>query len=219
MKICDELYASIKEIWDSYEEHPFVKGIVDGTLPVEKFQYYMIQDHKYLMQYAKVFALGVLKAKDEADMRTFANLITATLDTENAVHQAYINRLGLDNNIIAETPTHMVTESYTNYMISISLKEGLGELMTAVLACSWSYKLIGDYIEKKTTAREHPFYGSWASMYSSEPYRKSNKEMMELVEKYCKDYNKDQIDNLKHIIKMCSEYEYMFWDMAWNSGK
>ena len=27
------------------------------------------------------------------------------------------------------------------------MKEGLAELTTAVLACFWSYKLIGDYME------------------------------------------------------------------------
>ena len=61
MKVSERLIAKAMPIWETYFEHPFVKGIADGTLPVEKFRFYMIQDHKYLMQYAKVFALGVLK--------------------------------------------------------------------------------------------------------------------------------------------------------------
>jgi thiaminase/transcriptional activator TenA len=80
-KVSQRLYEVALPIWESYYDHPFVKGIADGTLPVEKFQFYMIQDHKYLMQYAKVFALGVIKATSESDMRLFSDLITATLDT------------------------------------------------------------------------------------------------------------------------------------------
>ena len=59
MKVSERLYNSIIDLWDKYNEHPFVKGLADGTLPLEKFQFFMIQDHLYLMQYAKVFALGV----------------------------------------------------------------------------------------------------------------------------------------------------------------
>ena len=55
MKVSERLYNSIIDLWDKYNEHPFVKGLADGTLPLEKFQFFMIQDHLYLMQYEKVF--------------------------------------------------------------------------------------------------------------------------------------------------------------------
>lgn len=54
MKVSERLFGEVKEIWDSYNTHPFVKGIADGSLPVEKFRFYMIQDHLYLMEYAKL---------------------------------------------------------------------------------------------------------------------------------------------------------------------
>lgn len=215
MKVSDRLYASVKNIWDQYYTHPFVKGISDGTLPIENFQFYMIQDHKYLMQYAKVFALGVVKATEEADMRLFSNLIVATLDTENAVHQSYLKRLGISKEMIEQTPPSIVTDSYTNYMISIASKQGLAELMTAVLACSWTYKLIGDFMETVPGAKEHEFYGTWVSMYMSEEYRASNDLMIEMVDRYTEHYTEEQLQNLEHIINVCSQYEYMFWDMAW----
>lgn len=216
MKVTERLYQSIIPLWESYMEHPFVKGIADGTLPVEKFQFYMIQDHLYLMQYAKVFALGVLKSTEEADMRCFARLIEDTLNTENAVHQSYLKRLGISREMIANAQPSIVTDSYTNYMIAISEKGGLGELMTAVLSCSWSYKLIGDWMEKCPGAREHEFYSTWVNMYMSEGYRSANDLMIEMVDRFTEGYTEKQIQELEHILYVCSEYEYMFWDMAWN---
>ncbi|GAA3330289.1 hypothetical protein GCM10020331_082230 [Ectobacillus funiculus] len=44
-------------------QHPFVKGIGNGELELDKFQFYIIQDYLYLIEYAKVYALGVVKAK------------------------------------------------------------------------------------------------------------------------------------------------------------
>ena len=44
MTLTDELYESVKDIWKGYPKHPFVQGIGDGSLPIEKFRFYMLQD-------------------------------------------------------------------------------------------------------------------------------------------------------------------------------
>ena len=57
MKFSEVLFSEVKKIWDGYLEHPFVKGIGEGTLDKEKFKNYLIQDYLYLKDYAKVFAI------------------------------------------------------------------------------------------------------------------------------------------------------------------
>ena len=52
MTLTEELYESAKDIWAGYHEHPFVNGIGDGSLPIEKFRFYMLQDfvlNQYLL--------------------------------------------------------------------------------------------------------------------------------------------------------------------------
>ena len=212
MKTTQRLLNAALPIWESYYSHPFVSGIGDGTLPIDKFQFYMIQDHKYLMQYAKVFALGVVKASSEADMRLFSGLITATLDTENAVHQSYLKQLGISREMIEQTPMCLNNESYTNYMISIAFKEGMAELATAVLACSWSYKLIGDHMEQIPGSKDHP-------SYTSQSFRDCNDVMIDLVDRFSEGYSEEQLQNLEQIIINCSKYEYQFWEMSWRHGE
>ncbi|MDE6658115.1 MAG: thiaminase II [Oscillospiraceae bacterium] len=220
MKVSERLYQTALPIWESYYTHPFIQGIADGTLPQEKFKFYMIQDHKYLMQYAKVFALGVIRATKESDMRTFSNLITATLDTENAVHQSYLAKFNITRKIIDDTPMCLTNESYTNYMISIGFKGGLAEIMAAVLACSWSYKLIGDYLALNyPDSKNHPFYGNWVNTYTSQSFRNCNDDMIAMCDRFTENCTENQIQELEHIVKICSEYEYQFWDMAWTEGK
>ena len=80
MTTTERLLNVSKEIWEAYHEHPFVKGIADGSLDKEKFKYYMIQDYLYLLDYTKVFAIGVAKAKDMEFMKRFANSTYAILD-------------------------------------------------------------------------------------------------------------------------------------------
>lgn len=219
LKPSERFFQLAMPVWETYFDHPFVKGIGDGTLSIEKFRYYMIQDHKYLMQYAKIFALGLLKATEEADMRRYSDLIRATLDTENAVHQAYLSELGVTRAMIDSAPMALNNKSYTDYMIAQAAKGGLPEVAVAALACSWSYKVIGDFLETIPGSKKHPFFGRWISMYTSEGYCKANDQMIELVDRYCSGLDDDALKRLDDILLDCSYYEYQFWDMAWTCGE
>ena len=111
-------------------------------------------------------------------------------------------------------------ESYTNYMISVAFKEGLPELATVVLACAWSYKLIGDYMETIPGSRdESNFYQHWIETYISPAYREDTEVMIDFVDRLTEGYTEEQLQNLDRIITNCSIYEYQFWDMAWTMGK
>lgn len=93
--LTDELYESVKDIWKGYHEHPFVNGIGDGSLPIEKFRFYMLQDYLYLYDYAKVFALGVVKSTEPSMIRRFSYFVEDTLGGEMDIHSGYMERLGI----------------------------------------------------------------------------------------------------------------------------
>ncbi|WP_294406171.1 thiaminase II [uncultured Clostridium sp.] len=218
MKLSEELYNSVKEIWQSYNEHPFVKGMEDGTLDIEKFKYYMIQDYLYLLDYSRIFALGVVKAHDENTMRLFAELVYSTLNCETSIHKAYMTRLNITKEEVENAKVSLANTSYTNYMLWVSQNGGILELAVAVLSCSWSYKIIADKINEKSDAKDHQFYGEWVQGYISEEYSEGNDKIINLVDKLGAGVTKEQLDNLKTIFINCSKYEYMFWDMAYNNG-
>ena len=103
MNTVDKLLAATAEIWKSYNEHPFVLGIQNGTLAKEKFRYYMIQDYLYLEDYAKTFAVGVAKAKSLRIANLFAKYIPV-MNGELNVHDGYLARLGVTQEEINSTP-------------------------------------------------------------------------------------------------------------------
>ena len=216
MELSEKLYLSVKDIWDSYNEHPFVKGIEIGNLDIDKFRFYMIQDYLYLLEYSRVFALGIVKAKDEEIMRLFAESVNSILNGETNIHKSYMNRLGISKEEVEKAKASIDNISYTNYMLSVAQNQGLLELIVSVLSCSWSYKLIADKINERSNAINHEFYGEWVKGYVSEEYAKSNDIIINLVNKLGKDITKEKLDNLIDIFRNCSRYEYMFWDMAYN---
>ena len=215
LSVSARLRQAAAPIWEECLRHPFVTGIGDGTLSVEKFQYFMLQDYLYLFDYARVFALGVVKARDPKLMRTFAENVNAILGGEMNIHRAYMERLGITEDQVFAVKPALDNTSYTHYMLAVAESGGPMEIVAAILACSWSYAEIGQALAKRPGAADHPFYGEWVRGYASENYAATNQALMALMDELAKDATGAQFDRLEEIFVNCSRYELGFWDMAW----
>ncbi len=220
MTTTERLLAATEDIWAEYYTHPFVRGIADGTLDREKFRYYMIQDYLYLIDYAKVFAVGVSKAKDGETMKLFAGYVHQILDGEMDIHRSYMARLGITLEEAEQTPVALDNLSYTSYMLRVAFEEGAGEVAAAILSCALSYEYIAkEILRTNPDAEQHPFYGEWVQGYAAPEYAEANRILVELTNRLTAEYNTRQLQHLIEIFVNCSRYELAFWDMAWQVKK
>lgn len=216
MLTTERLLASAHDLWKSYNEHPFVLGIQNGDLAREKFRFYTIQDYLYLLDYAKVFAIGLSKADDPAVMHTFAQYIVQIMDCEMNVHEGYMAELSITPEELRTAKPALANLSYTAYMRACAEAGGPAEAITAVLACAVSYEHIArEILRRKPDADKHPFYGAWVESYASDAYAQENVVLCELVNKLTADYTEPQLEKLCEIFRNCARYEAGFWDMAW----
>ena len=213
--VTDKLHEAAAPIWAKCLAHPFVAGIGDGSLPAEKFRYFMLQDYLYLFDYARVFALGVAKARDPELMRAFAANVDATLNGEMNLHRAYMKRLGITEEQVLSVQPALDNLSYTNYMLSVAYTGTPVEIVAAILACSWSYAEIGQALARVPGALEHPFYGEWIQSYAGKEYAAVNAGLIDLMNRLGREAGPEQLQRLTEIFCNCSRYELGFWDMAW----
>ncbi len=209
------LRRAAQPVWDACFSHPFVRGIGDGTLPIEKFRYFMLQDYLYLFDYARVFALGVVKAQDPKLMRVFAENVAVILNGEISIHRAYMARLGITEEQVFAVKPALDNLSYTNYMLSAAHSGGPAEITASILACSWSYAEIGQMLAAVPGAADHPFFGEWIAGYASEDYAANNQGLIELMDGLANDVPDKQFARLTDIFVNCSRFELAFWDMSW----
>ena len=214
--VSTRLHDAAAPVWEACLRHPFVTGIGDGTLDMEKFRYFMLQDYLYLFDYAKVFALGVVKARDPELMRVFAANVDAILGGEMKIHRAYMKRLDITEEQVFSIKPALANLSYTNYMLSVAQTGGPMEIVASILACSWSYAEIGQALAAIPGAAEHPFYGEWIRGYASEEYAATNQALIELMDSLAADAGEEQLAYLTDVFVNCSRYELGFWDMAWD---
>ena len=149
MTTVEKMLEASKDIWQAYNEHPFVLGIQNGTLDREKFRYYIVQDYLYLEDYAKCFALGVAKAKSLKTANLFAKYINV-MNGELNVHEGYFAKLKITQEEIDSACRSLSNLSYTSYMLRVAYEEGEAEILAAILACAYSYEIIAKNIVKNS---------------------------------------------------------------------
>lgn len=216
MSTVERLLKATEDIWAGYHDKPFVRGLKDGTLDVRKFRRYIIQDYWYLMDYTKVFAVGVAKSKSVEVMKLFAKYIQAILDGEVNVHNGYMADFGITQEELDRTPIAQDNRSYTAYMLSVAYKGGEAEVLTAIFSCAYSYEVIARRIvEEHPDAPNHPLYGRWVRGYITDRYTGNNVILKDMLERLTADYTEAQLRELEEIFTACSRYEASFWDMAW----
>src|SRR5690625_1416903 len=215
-KFTDRVFNRVEPLWKAYLEHPFVKGIGEGDLEVEKFKHYLKQDYLYLIEYSRIFAIGAAKAKDLKSMTMFADLLHGTMNFEMDLHREYAEKFGITNEELEATESSATMTAYTSYMIGQAELGGVENAIAAVLACAWSYNWIGKKLAKWPGATKHEFYGDWVKMYASDGFTKIADDCIDLINELAKGKPEHELERLEEIFVKTSYFEYMFWDMAEN---
>ena len=220
MLITDYLFESVESIWDAYLEHDFLKDMGKGTLCKEKFKNYLIQDYLYLKEYAKVYAMALVKCEDINQMKFCQSSINGILEDESATHIWYLKNFGEKIEELENYKIKEANENYTSYMKSIALTGDLIDTMVSVLPCAWSYYYIGKNLKEiyKENLEEN-FYKIWIDSYSCKEYEQVAKSSIDFVNELCKNIDENKKEKLKDIFIKASIHEMRFWDMAYEEIK
>lgn len=212
----ERVWKQVAPIWQSYLEHPFVRGLGEGWLEKEKFAHWLKQDYVYLIEYSRLFAIGSAKANDLPTMMTFAKLLDGTLNMEMELHRQYAAKFGLSAKDLEKTEAAATTTAYTSYMLNVAQLGGVENVIAAVLACAWSYNFIGLELAKIPGALDHEFYGHWVQMYSSAEFTELAEDCKRQLNQISQGKPEQELNRLEEIVVKTSLFEYMFWDMAEN---
>lgn len=212
----ERIWKRVEPIWSSYLEHPFVKGLGDGTLSNEKFQHWLKQDYVYLIEYAKLMAIGSAKSRDLSTMSTFANLLHGTLFMEMDLHRKFAASFGISSDELEATDSAATNTAYTSYMLNHAQRGGAEHVVACLLACAWSYNFIGKSLAEKGGLSQSNPYHAWVETYSGEEFTDLTNDAIRLMDQLTEGKPEAELAELEEIIVKTSYYEYMFWDMCEN---
>jgi len=208
-----QLWEGIAPIYQRILVHPFLTGLVDGSLPEDHFHFFIVQDAHFLRHFAKSVAATAAIAPRDEWTEFFAECARDTLLVERALHDSYFRGWGLTPEQVYATPIAPTNLAYTSYLLRVAHGASFEEAVTAVLPCGWIYIQVGNELAKQGSPI--PLYQQWIEQYASEEYRAIVQQHRDIVDAAAQDLSQSRQDILRQHFTIASRYEWMFWDMAW----
>ena len=206
----EQLRAEAEPMWKQIFAQPFLREIKDGTLPLEKFQYYLGQDYLYLEGFARTVCMALAKAPDSQTLEELAHRVMTPV--ERPLHHKLVAEAGLTMEDVKKVKRSPTNTGYVNHMITTASLYGLGPTAAALLPCPWSYHELKDALGQS----EHPLYGQWTHFYVAGLLQNSVDAWRGFVDRAAREASSQELDAMRDAFMISSRYEYMFWDMAYN---
>ena len=203
------------DLWIREQQHPFIKEIGSGELDIERFRYFMKQDYLFLIEFCKVIALAIPACKAVEDMAWFSRLLDETLNKEMELHTSFCEDFGITIDELAKVEMSPTTYAYTRHLLQIAYSSSATEIATAILPCSWGYAELGKMLHDRGLPDHAPLYSRWITMYSSQEFADLALWIRNFIARESMSYNDSDKRNLEYIFRLSSEYEYHFWDAAY----
>ena len=216
MSFSEQLRQRAAQIWEASAGHPFVRGIGDGSLPVERFRFYICQDYVFLIEFSRVLALGAARATDLEAMSRYAALLDATLNGEMELHRGYCTRFGISRSDLEATRAAPVTHAYTRHLLHTGQSGSVGEITASLIPCQRGYAEIGLALAAQGEPASQPLYGEWIGAYAAPEMQELAVWSCGLLDRLAAAAGDDERTRMTEAFLTSSRYEYLFWQMAWN---
>jgi thiaminase (transcriptional activator TenA) len=217
LSVCRRLRDRSAATWDALHRHPFIREMAGGTLPVEKFRFYVEQNLMYLVEYARAMAIAASKADDVATMKLFADDVANILDSEIPENRELLRRvveLGAEDRggAAAMAPGNV---AYTSFLVSTAARGDPLEVMAAIVPCTWSYGDIGSSLIAEGVVHDHPVYAEWIRFFGEPSYDRIVAKMRDDFEAMADGADAVTLERLSELFHTSVRLERGFWDMAY----
>lgn len=174
-------------LWDANRKgaerilaHGFVRGLGDGSLPVESFKTYVAQDAYFLEAFGRAYAFCLANSTTREDLQDFAELIAGVLD-ELKLHANYAARWQVE--LSGVTPI-AATRAYVDFLLETARRGDLGETISAMTPCMRLYAFLGRSLSAGPVA---PRYGDWVATYADPGFEALAIRLEALLDKHAID--------------------------------
>ena len=213
-RFSDHLRELVDPIWEAQHNHPFVQGIGDGSLDIEKLKYWVRQDYVYLIDYARILSMASAKAPDLDTMTWFAGLTKGTLEVEMSLHRSYARDFGISESELESERKSPTCQGYSDFLMRAAVAEPFEVTAAALLPCFWGYYELGTLLEDRGLP-EHELYARWVKRYSDPQVGPEVERFRSLMDRLGADASAHLRRQMEQAFLLSSRYEYLFWEMCY----
>ena len=216
MDFSDELLEEGNEIWEAQKEHPFVVELARGELDEDAFLHWVKQDYRYLLDYARVFAVAGARARDEKTMTYLMEVAHTILDYEMDLHRGFATDYGLSREDLERVEKAPTCVSYTNFLLRTAYEGSLAEIAAAIYPCGQGYLDIALHMREladEAGVGEH-MYTPFIEKYTSDAIVDAVEWMIEFVDDCAEKYPGER-EAMRDAFLRSARLEHAFWEMCY----
>ncbi|OJU83166.1 MAG: hypothetical protein BGO11_05230 [Solirubrobacterales bacterium 70-9] len=208
----EELWSTVAPTYAAIVGHPFLAGIIDGSLPPEAFVRFVEQDRLYLRVYSRALSFTAGHASDPDDTAVFTGSASTAIAVEAGMHAELLEGFGAD-------PSHQREELspsgelYAQTILAHSSRGPFAEALASVLACFWVYAEMGHDLRAKGSP--DPRYQRWVDTYGDEAFAATVEKVLAIVDRVGLESGPVEKARFQEIFAQGVRLEWMFWDCAW----
>lgn len=216
MSFCQGLWQANQALYQRTLDHPFNRELAAGSLSVERFRHYMIQDAHYLVAYGRALAVAAAKADQAEGVVQFANAANEAVVEERKLHDGFMRDFGISAQDFATTPLTPACHHYTSFLLANSWSESYPVALAGLLPCFWIYAEVGRDIH----ARSQPGnpYQAWVDTYASEEFHTAVRAVIATIDRVADAADSATRTRMAEAYRYSAELEWMFWDSAYKLG-
>ena len=204
MSLSQQLWVANQDLVQASLNHPFVQGIGNGSLPPEKFAYYVGQDAFFLEAFARAYSIAAAKAPDWQSFQVFHELATGVLQ-ELTLHQSYAQTWDVD---LATVQPSTATRQYTDFLLATAWSQTVGITAVAMSPCMRLYAYLAQQLATDGIPQHR--YTNWITTYSSDEFAPLVQQLEALVEQYA-----DDTEVTRSTYRYAMVCERDFFEAAW----
>ncbi len=213
----DTAWQQTSRLRASIDALPFNTELTAGTLGVERFRGYIVQDALYLGQYSRVLAIAAARGPDAATLHAFASSALEAVAVEQALHEQYLTRFGVDPTWLATTEPSPDCLSYTSFLLATAYHDTWEVTTAALLPCFWIYWDVGSRIAKQADAANP--YRAWIDTYADEAFGHAVRTVIGITDRAAAATTDAVRLRMLSAFTRSSQYEWLFWDGAYQQRR
>lgn len=208
-----ELWETIEPTFEAIVSHPFLLSVADGTLPPERFVYFVEQDRLYLQAFARALSYAAGHAHHEDDVALLTGSASTAIAVEAGMHVELLEGFGVDPAASGQARLSPSGELYVQTVLAHASRGPFSEALAAVLACFWIYAEVGKVLTRQGSP--DPRYQRWIATYGDPEFAATVESVLAVIDRVGAAAGEAERQRIRAIFAQGCRLEWMFWDAAW----
>lgn len=213
-------WTSISDVYRRIKELPFLRELAIGTLPREKFDFFIQQDHLFLLERKAVCDAVVSRiTTNDTELRS---ILTTIGENSRIAAASIFSKYNVKEQTIEHRLKSAVCAEYTNYLKNLAVNgEHVVQALVALVPCALIYQKMGECLKKEQQAAmislENCYYQAWIDSYSNDERRQRVEKLVENVNKLVAAVpSSSRSEEFLNIFRRAAQYECEFWADAYS---